>query len=486
MNHVAIDVGASGGTVYLGTVTQSTFDVTEVSRFDVAPVRRDGRYIWDVDTLRERLIDGLQAADDHSSGVDVVGIDTFGVDFGLVADGHLLRPPLSYRDPDVTATREQVFDTVSKRRIFDATGITNWTVENTLLQLHTLVQEAPELIDRADTIRLMPQLLTGLLGGETTCETTIASTTQMVDPDRRAWATDLLEALSIPTDLLPPLAEPGDSLGPVADDVAARLSSTPDLVNTASHDTAAAVAALPLSDDAAFLSTGTWFILGVERAEPLVTDAAYDAGFSNELGVDGTVRLLRNVDGFFLLESCREAWAAAGEVTEYDRLLAAAGEAPERAVLVDPDADSFGIGDSMPTQIRHYCRRTDQPVPTDPGEVVRCILDSLVTKTALRFEELASAVAEPPTRIHLCGGGVRNGLFCSLLADATGCPVTAGPVEATAIGNLLVQAVAVGEIPDVETGRELVAASFTMETYEPTADAEWEDAKQRMRALRSE
>jgi rhamnulokinase len=483
MNHVAIDIGASGGTVFLGEVTASSFAVQEVHRFDNRPVERDGRYVWAVDALVDHIGDGIRAADDHADGLDTVGIDTWGLDFGLLADGELLRDPVSYRDPESTATRDQVFDAVGKRRLFDATGITNWNTPNTLWQLHTLAEREPDRLEESDGLLMMPQLLSARIGGEPAGEVTIASTTQMVDPEERTWATDLLDELSVPTDILPPLSEAGQSLGTVDGAVVSGLSSTPEIVTPASHDTAAAVAGLPLVEDAAFLNTGSWFVLGVERDDPVRTDAAFEQAVSNELGVDGSVRLLKNINGFFMLEECREAWREAGKSVEYDDLLSAAEQAPPRTALVDTDADTFGIDEPMPDQIRAYCRRTDQPVPTGQGGIVRCLLDSLAAKTALELDALAAVVEDPPSRIVLGGGGVRNELFCQLLADATDRPVSTGPVEATAVGNVLTQAVAAGTVPDIETGRRLVESAFETATYEPRAGDEWDRAKERLAAL---
>ncbi|MDS0295182.1 rhamnulokinase [Halogeometricum luteum] len=484
MRHVAIDIGASGGTVHLGTVTESAFDVREVHRFENRPVERDGRYVWDLDALRERMVRGIEAADEAAAGpLDTVGIDTWGLDFGLLADGEVLRNPVSYRDPESAARREELFEAVGKRRLFEASGVTNWNTPNTLWQLYTLAREEPELLERADRLLMTPQLLSTLLGGRAAGEVTVASSSQMVDPGRRAWATDLLEDLSLPVDLLPTLEEPGARLGTLDDDAAAGLAGTPELLTPASHDTASAVAGLPLTDDAAFLSTGSWFILGCERDDPVRTDAAYENGLSNELGADGTVRLLKNVDGFFLLEECRQAWREAGEDADYESLLAAAAEADPRAALVVPDAGDFRIDEPMPAQVRAFCRETDQPVPEGRGEVVRCLLDGLVTKTALVLDELDAVTAEPLRRIHLGGGGVRNELFCRLLADATGRPVTAGPVEATAVGNVLTQAVASGTLPSVDAGRRLVEAEFETRTYEPANPEEWEREKERLAEL---
>ena len=486
MNHVAIDLGASGGTVYLGTVTPTAFEVREVHRFDNRPVERNGRYVWDLETLRSRMVAGLLAAAERTDDVDTVGIDAWGLDFGLLSDGEVIRDPLSYRDPAATKRRESLFETVDKRRLFETTGITNWNTPNTLWQLHTLAHEEPELLDRADSLLMMPQLLTTLLGGGPCGEVTVASTTQLVDPQEREWATDLLDELSLPTDVLPALDEPGQRLGPLTEDVANKLPSTPELVIPASHDTASAVAGLPLTKDAAFLSTGSWFILGCERRDPLLTDTALEHAVSNELGVDGTVRLLKNVNGFFLLEECREAWRDADDPADYETLLSAAREAPQRTSFVDPDADNFSIDNPMPDQIRSYCRQTGQSVPKGQGEIVRCLLESLVTKTALALDEVESVVDRAVSRIHLGGGGVRNELFCQLLADATGRPVVAGPVEATAVGNLLTQAVAVDTLPDVATGRRLVAAEFELMTYEPATTGGWGGEKRRLTELATE
>ncbi len=253
----------------------------------------------------------------------------------------------------------------------------------------------------------------------------------------------------------------------------------------ASHDTAAAVAGLPLSEDSAFLSTGSWFILGVVSPHADRSPAAYEAGISNELGVDDTVRLLKNVNGFFLLEECRLAWERDGGVTSYEELLTAAEAAPAHASLIDPDAEAFSIDGEMPERIADYCSDTDQRVPELEGEIVRCLLDSLAATSALALEEIATVTGRSPETLHVGGGGVRNELFCQLLADATGLVVRAGPAEATATGNLLTQAVATGSLPDLETGRELVESTMEIHTYEPTEDAGWERAMAKLRALRS-
>lgn len=483
MKHAAVDVGANGGTVVAARITPDRVDISEVHRFDNRPVKSGDRYVWDVDGLLGEITTGLAEAERRLGDLGTVGVDTWGLDFGLIRNGELLRAPTSYRDPAVCETRDDVISAVGKRSLFDATGLTHWNTPNTLWQYHTLATVEPDLLANADRLLMMPQLLSFLLGGDPVGEVTVASTTQMIDPQRRAWATSLLDRLSLPADPLPPLREPGASLGRVS---AADLSSNPELLAPASHDTAAAVAGMPLDDDAAFLSTGSWFILGLTSDRPVRSRSAYEADVSNELGFNGTVRLLRNVNGFFLLEECREVWDAEGKTTDYDELLADARDAPERASLVDPDAEAFGIETNIPESIAAYCRDTGQRVPETEGEIVRCILESLAGKTALALDAFATAVDRRPSTLHVGGGGVRNRLFCRLLADATALRVRAGPTEATAVGNLLTQAVAAGSIPDLAAGHRLVESTVDVRTYEPRNTDGWTEAKERLRALPTE
>lgn len=482
MNHLAVDIGANGGTVFTGKIEPNRMDITEVYRFDNHPVERNGRYVWDVTDLLTDIEEGLSVAAASLDGIDTVGIDTWGLDFGLLKDGELLCDPYSYRDPEVSATRDDIIETVGKRELFEATGLNHWNTPNTLWQYHALARNEPDLLADADRFLMMPQLLTYFLGGEAVTDVTVASTSQMLDPGRRSWNTALLDRLSLPTEPLPPLCEPGSTVGTVD---AAILPSEPTLVLPASHDTAAAVAGMPLSENAAFLSTGSWFILGVVSSRPDRSAAAYEAGVSNELGVDDTVRLLKNINGFFLLEECRLAWNRDGGVTSYEELLRAAKDAPAHASIVDPDADAFSIDGSMPEQIADYCRDTDQRMPESEGETVRCLLDSLAAMAALTLEGIGAATGRTPETLHVGGGGVRNELFCQLLADATGLVVRAGPTEATATGNLLTQAVAAGSLPDLETGRQLVESTMEIRTYEPATADGWDEAMEKLRALRS-
>jgi len=475
MSHLAVDLGASGGKVYVGAVDADGIEVDVVGRFDNRPVERNGRYVWDI----ERLLTDLRAEIDpvlNSRSVDTIAVDTWGVDFGLLADGQLLADPYAYRDPNLDATVDRITAEVDRMELFRRTGINHWNIPNTLWQYHYLATERAELLSRADRLVMMPQLVATRLGARATCEPTIASTTQMLDPTTRGWDRGLLDRLGLPTEPLPDLERSGTTIGTLD-------TADVDIVLPASHDTASAVAGLPLDpDNSAFLSTGTWFIIGLELDAPVLTREAFELGASNELGADDTVRFLSNINGFFLLEECRERWADHGERPDYGTLLTAAAEATTDA-MVDPDDPLFGIEGSMPEHVRRYCRETAQEVPEGRGAIVRIIIRSLATKAALRLEALTTAAGKSVDRLHLGGGGVRNELFCRHLATAVDRPVYAGAADTTAIGNILLQAVAAGSVPDLTAGRRLVAEGTTLTEYEPADDASAGSMRDRMRGL---
>jgi len=484
--HLAVDIGATGGKVYLGTVGESTLGIEEVHRFDNRPVQReDGRYVWDVPGLVESVVEGIGHGDAAADELDSVGVDTWGVDFGLFADGELIQNPYSYRDPTAYGRLEELLGRVDKPDIFGATGLSHWQARNSLWQYYYLANYEPGLLEAADTLLMMPGTIAAHLGGRPCADPTIASTTQMFDPRSYTWATDLLDRLDLPTDVLPEVAPPGTEIGELDADIAADLDSRPDIVLPGSHDTASAVAAMPFTGDSrAFLATGTVFIMGVEIDEPNLSAAAGEAAISNEIGVEGTVRFLKNLNnGFFLLEECREVWAAAGGTTDYADLLAGAAGAEPLRSLVDPEAPVFDTVEEMPAKIRSYCEQTDQPAPRDEGEMTRCILESLATKTSLVLETILAVAGEDSDRLHLGGGGVRNELFCRMVAGATGMEVVAGPSDAAAIGNILLQARAAGTIDSVAEGRRLVDAELALDRYEPAGDGRWTEARERMRRL---
>jgi rhamnulokinase len=493
MNYVAVDLGANGGKVCLGQVADGQFEMSEVYRFDNRPVEREGRYVWDIEAIVDHVERGIARADGQVDAIESIGVDTWGLDFGLLADGDLIASPYSYRDPTLVSTREDLEAQVGRTALFETTGITNWNTPNTICQYHYLAHEEPELFEQADRLLMTPQLVSYLLGAEPRCEPTIASTTQLFDPETRTWATDLFEYLDLPTNPLPEIRPAGTPIGCLRSDLTDSLSSAPDIVLPASHDTAGAVAGLPLSAGSkAFLSAGTWFLCGVELDSPVRTDDAFAVGASNELGIEDTVRFLKNVTGFFLLEECRAAWEAEdggendtdgeGEY-DYGHLLDAMASVEPFGPLVDPDDPLFEIDRDMPEAIREYCRETDQSIPRTVGEVTRCVLESLAAKTAIVLEDILTVAGSESETLHLGGGGAYNTPFCRMLAGAIERPVVAGPAEATAAGNVLSQALATGELTDLAAGRELVENGLAVETYRPKADDRWTTARERMGAL---
>ena len=486
--HLAIDIGASGGTVQFATIGEDSFDLEEIARFDNGPVRRaDGRYVWPIDRLTSDVVAAIQHADESVPRLDSIGIDTWGVDVGLLAEGDPIQDPYAYRDPTVYGTLGDVLASVDRRTIFEATGISHWQARTTLPALYHLAHREPDVIAAADTMLMMPQLVATRLGGRPCIDPTIASTTQLFDPRTGNWATDLCARLGIPIDLLPRPMQPGTRIGTLDPNVAGHLESDPAIVLPASHDTASAVAALPFrAGGRAFLATGTVFILGVERSTPMFSEPAYQADLSNEIGIDGTIRLLANLNnGFFLLEECRAVWRDQDVATDYPSLLEAARNSEPFRSLIDPEAAVFDSVGTMPARIRQFCARTGQPVPESIGEITRCILESLAGNVAVRLDDVLAVAGQQSDRLHVCGGGVRNDLFCQLVADATGMEVLTGPAEAAAIGNLLVQARTFGSIDSITAGRRLVENTLGVERYRPTEDDGWSDALDRFERLQT-
>ena len=482
--YLSVDIGANGGKMYAGRIDGDHLEFSEVHRFDNRPVERDGRYVWDVPHLTTEVADGIEKADAMASDLASVAVDTWGVDFGLFADGDLIQPPYAYRDQEISSTKADLLAAKSKREIFEATGLNHWNAECSLWQYHYLSREEPAVLEAADRIAMMPQVITAGLGGRPAGEATIASTTQMLDPRERDWAWTFLRDLDLPVDPLPEIEPVGTSVGSLSPEIGRRIDSDPELLLPTSHDTAAAVAAMPFDgDNRAFLSTGTVFIAGVERDEPDLSTAAFEVGATNELGPEGTVRFLRNMNnGFFLVEECRETWREQGKSYAYDELLAGARQADPFRSLVDPDHRTFSTMGDMPAKIADYCRETGQPVPRNEGETTRCILESLAANTALLLDDLLG-VAGGSDRVHVGGGGVRNELFCQMVAEATDRSVIAGPVEAAAVGNLFTQARAAGQVDGLADWRALVERSIDFQRYEPEQPDAWDDAKRRVQEL---
>jgi rhamnulokinase len=480
----AVDLGAQSGRVAVGRFDGERLAVSEVHRFANTPVRVRGTLHWDILRLYEETLDGLRAAA-RDAGVDSIAVDSWAVDFGLLdGSGGLVGNPVHYRDARRAAAVPGVYARIPPRQLYERTGIQLLPI-NTVFELAAMADAHDPSLAAAETLLLIPDLFHYWLCGSRTTEFTNATTTQCLDQRTGEWAGDLLDRLEIPDRLFPDIVQPGTLLGPIAADaaVATGLEGTR-VTAVATHDTGSAVAAVPFRKaGSVFLSVGTWSLVGLEVDRPLVTDGTYAANLTNEGGVAGTFRLLRNVTGLWLLEECRRQWAIDGHEYSVEDLVELARSAPALGSLVDPDDPTFAEPGDMPARIVDFCSRTGQPEPATPGEATRCILESLALGHAQVVALLREVTGNTAAELHVVGGGARNELLCDWTAQAAGLPVLAGPAEATLIGNLLVQAMALGELASLDEARGVVRASYTPTVYEPSESAEWREARERFAQL---
>ena len=467
----AVDLGASGGRVMMGTVGRGQqLELQELHRFPNVPVRVLGTLHWDVLALFQGVLDGLGAAARAGAGLASLGIDTWGVDYGLLdADGTLLGNPVHYRDTRTEGMAGQVLARVPAAELYAITGIQQLPL-NTIFQL-AAAAGTPQLA-AARTLLMIPDLLAYWLTGQAGAEVTNASTTQLYDVRAQAWATSLMTRVGIPPGIFPPLRRPGDIIGELLPRITTEtgLATPVPVLAVGSHDTASAVAAVPAQGPGfAYISCGTWSLVGMELPGPVLSEASFKANFTNEAGIDGTIRYLRNVMGLWLLQESMRTWSARGTPADLDTLLAAAAEAPALRAVIDPDDPHFLTPGDMPGRIAHACRRTGQDPPADPGATVRCILDSLALAYRRTIAEVQELSGRHVDTVHIVGGGARNALLCQLTADACGLPVVAGPVEAAALGNVLVQARALGAAPDDLAGmRQLLRQTQNLHRFAPS------------------
>jgi len=480
----AVDLGAQSGRVAVGRFDGERLSVTEVHRFPNRPVRTRGTLHWDILGVYRDVLDGLRAAGREAGPLDALAVDSWGVDFALVdRKGRLVRNPVHYRDLRRAEAVSGVLERVPARELYERTGIQLIPI-NTIFELGAMAADDDPALAAADTLLLVPDLIHHWLCGARTSELTNATTTQCWDPRSGTWAGDLLERLDVPARLLPEVVQPGTRLASLTHDVAeeTRLGDAAVLA-VATHDTGSAVAAIPFgARTAAFISAGTWSLVGVEVREPVITDATFAANLTNEGGVGGTFRLLRNVTGLWLVHECRRAWALEGHDFSFDQLIALAKQAPALQSFIEPNDPAFAEPGDMVARVRAFCAHTGQAEPVEPGAVVRCILESLALKHAQTVDLLAAVTGRPPLELHMVGGGARNELLCRWTANASGRPVHAGPEEATLIGNLLVQAMSLGEIASIAEAREIVAASVAPTTYEPDETPAWREAREQFAA----
>ena len=464
---LAFDLGAESGRAIVGSLRDGLLNIQETHRFANEPVLQNGALQWDILRLWLEMRRSLERS--PTTHFESLGVDTWGCDYALLGEqGSLLQNPYHYRDTRTDGVMHAVFQTVSAERIYEITGIQFLPI-NTLFQLYAASRSTPKLLDAASALATIPDLLNFWLTGELAAEFTNATTTQFVDARSRSWAGGLLTELGLPTRLLPRLIEPGTIVGKLRATVSTPLASTP-VVAPACHDTASAVASVNVGGKRAFLSSGTWSLLGTEVAAPIITPRSRDLNFTNEGGVCGTTRLLKNIAGMWLLQACLRSWAAAGQRFDYDELLtAAADERYAFKTLFDPDYSGFLHPPDMLSAIATYCRETGQPEPDGPPAYARAILESLAFKYRFVLDCLDELTGRRVEEIQIVGGGSRNRLLNQFTADATGRDVLAGPIEATALGNIAMQMVATRVVTSLAQARQIIERSFPVERFTPAA-----------------
>jgi len=496
--YLAIDIGASGGRHLAGQFDGSTLTLNELYRFDNGPTDIAGTLYWNLPSLWSHVQTGLKTATSELGDEIVsVGVDTWGVDFALLGRGDtLLDNPVCYRDARTDGIMEKAFEVVPKSEVFRQSGL-QFLQFNTLYQLLAMKQAHSPLLDVAESFLMMPDLFHWLLSGVKSNEFTDATTTQFFDPIRNDWAKPMLERFGLPTSLFRAVSPPGTILGPLRSTVIGVTGlKSAKIVLPGSHDTASAVMSVPTASqtgqtDWAYISLGTWALMGIESPKPVVNDTVAELNFTNEGGVGGTMRILKNICGLWLLQECRRTWnqqgykGKTGLPLDWKDLNDMARAAKPLVSFIDTDARGFFAPTDMPRAIAEFCRKTGQPVPESEGAILRCALDSL----ALTFRHVLGMCEKIGGRriktIHIVGGGTQNGQLCQLTSDACGCRVVAGPIEATAIGNIMMQAIADGAVANIEEARQVIRSSFDVVEYLPTAQSagEWSDAYERFLAV---
>jgi len=484
---IAADLGASSGRIMLGEWNGRTFSVRELHRFANGGVRAAGSLYWDILHIWAEIQAALARYHAACPQIpDGIAVDAWGVDFGLLdRAGRLIGNPVHYRDPRTTGVPRRVFEIVPERDWFAETGVQTMPI-NTLFQLFSMVHSHDPALAAADTLLMIPDLCTYWLCGEKTVEWSEAATTQMYSPQRKDWARGLLGALHLPLGILPPVTRPGTVLSPVRDEMMEEcgFARAFPVIAVGSHDTASAVAAIPNMDQhSLFLSSGTWSLMGVEAAEPDTSEEAMRRGFTNEGGADGAALLLKNMTGLWIVQECLRQWSGEAYKYSWSDLIDAAAKARPFRSLIDPDAQEFQSPCDMPHAIYDYCTATGQPAPQTVGEVARCAFESLSLKYRSVLEALRTLTGRDLHTIRVVGGGGLNTMLCQMTADACGCEVVSGPAEASALGNVMLQAIATRHVADLRQGRAAIAASVECSRFVPHGNERWDEAYARFRAL---
>lgn len=484
-HYLALDMGAESGRGLVGVLADDKIRLEEVHRFPNGPVQVIDSLHWDVLRQFQEMKNAIGAAKTRFGEIESLGVDTWGVDFGLIGKNDvLLGNPYHYRDARTDGMIEAACEKMPREKIFEHTGI-QFMQLNSIFQLFSMVQADSPLLVGAERLLFMADLFHFLLSGSKVAEFSLATTSQLYDVRQGQWAKPVFDALGLPFDIMPEVVPTGTRLGELLDHIATDTGAGKiPVVAPACHDTGCAVAAVPVEyEDWAYLSSGTWSLIGLELVRPIVNDQVLEHGFTNEGGVNNTTRFLRNIMGLWLVQECRRQWANEGTEYSYDALTRLASQADPFTAFVNPDDETFlGFG-QMPTRIQEYCRKTGQTVPESHGAIVRCALESLALRYRLALEGMEEIEGRRVQALHIVGGGSQNRLLNQLTANALGVPVIAGPVEATAAGNIIVQAISDGELASLEEGRELVRASFEVETFEPQEGDAWAGALERFRKL---
>ena len=482
---LAFDLGAESGRTMLGLFDEGRIQIKELNRFQNKMIDITGHLHWDVLELFEEIKRGMRlCATEVTPEIESIAIDTWGVDFALLGrDGSILGFPYTYRDNRTNNAMEGFLKRISREHIYQLTGIQLIQI-NSLFQLYSMVRDKSPLLKVARDLLFMPDLFNYLLTGIHKTEFTIATTSQLYNPRKRDWDDELFRALGLSRKIMEEIISPGTTVGNISGAIRqeAGLGEVP-VIATASHDTASAVAAVPAEGrDWAYISSGTWSLVGVESEEPILTEKAMRFNFTNEGGVEGTFRFLKNVMGLWLVQQCKKAWARNQDYT-YEELTQLAAAAPPFKAFIDPDCQEFLNPKDMPAAVGQFCKKTKQILLKTPGDIIRCILESLALKYRFVLDELREVYPHSINKIHIIGGGTQNHLLCQWTADATGLPVIAGPIEAAAIGNIMIQALGLGYLTSLREVRDTIRDSFELARYEPRKRKDWDTAYERFQGI---
>lgn len=474
---LAFDFGASSGRAIIGCFDGDKITLEEVHRFSNDPVSVGGTVYWDVLRLFYEIKQGIIKAK-IAGGFDSIGIDTWGVDFGLIdSEGKLMENPVHYRDARTAGLVDEAFKTMPKEKLYGITGI-QFMELNTLFQLISLKKYRPWMLERADKMLFMPDLFGYMLTGKMCAEYSIASTSQLIDLDKRTWSKEILDAFGIKESVFAPLVQPGTVLGELSKEVCEECGVDPvPVISVCGHDTQSAITSVPCEDgDFAFLSSGTWSLFGTELDKPIVNETSMNINITNEGGFDGSTGFLKNIIGLWLIQESRRQWKREGKEYSYADLEKLALAAEPFKCFIDPDAPEFVPHGNIPERVREFCRKTGQYVPETVGEIMRCIYESLAMKYRLTFEKLRECTERDYPVIHVIGGGTKDGLLCQMTANSCDRTVKAGPIEATVMGNVAVQLMSDGSVKNIGQARKIVAESSELKTFEPKDTDKWAGA----------